>query len=194
MPNQTIASVPPNVEEPIVLKRFLLRLIEELDIVLGYRGDSSYVSQSQLVNTTDPLNTTLASVSDRVTVNAADITSIEEQNQTIADAIESNSASIEAVNQLLSSTVLSSTYHDFNDIAYSTLEGNSEFSTLGSHITNAPYTPVGIETYYNFINSVITANGGVVQTLRAYSTTTLTPTTYFRIGDTWADVGTLGWI
>jgi len=194
MPNQTIASVPANVEEPTVLKRFLLRLIEELDIVLGYRGDSSYVSQSQLTSATAPLEVTLSSVSEQATANLASISDIEEQAQTTLDAIDVNSSAIADVNALLDTSVLSATYYDFNNIAYATLEGNSEFSTLGSNITNAPYTPAGAETYYNFINSVITANGGVVQTLRAYSTTTLAPTTYFRIGDTWADVGTLGWI
>lgn len=38
MANQTLVQVPPNVGEVEVLKRFLRRLVEELDIVLGNRG------------------------------------------------------------------------------------------------------------------------------------------------------------
>jgi len=51
MANQSLVSVPPNVDEPIVLKRFLSRLVEQLDIVLGYRSGptNQYVSQEELL-------------------------------------------------------------------------------------------------------------------------------------------------
>ena len=58
MTNQTIIQVPPNVAEPIVLKRFLLRLVEELDIVLGNRGastDEQYVAQKELIEASNSL-------------------------------------------------------------------------------------------------------------------------------------------
>ena len=38
MTNQSLIAVPPNVTEPVVLQRFILRLVEELDILLGFRG------------------------------------------------------------------------------------------------------------------------------------------------------------
>ena len=52
MTNESLIQVPSNVEEPLVLQRFLLRLVEELDIVLGKRAaatDDQYVAQKELV-------------------------------------------------------------------------------------------------------------------------------------------------
>lgn len=46
--NETIIAVPLIVEQPGQTRQFLVRLIEKLDIVLGYRGDDPYVSLSQL--------------------------------------------------------------------------------------------------------------------------------------------------
>ena len=43
MANQSIIAIPPNIgqDDAVILKRFLLKLVEELDIVIGFRGDSS---------------------------------------------------------------------------------------------------------------------------------------------------------
>jgi hypothetical protein len=46
--NETIIAVPITIEERGQLRQFLVRLVEKLDIVLGYRGDDPYVSISQL--------------------------------------------------------------------------------------------------------------------------------------------------
>tara|TARA_R110000851_G_C13101812_1_gene568631 strand:+ start:8833 stop:9537 length:705 start_codon:yes stop_codon:yes gene_type:complete len=53
MSNESIIQVPPNVGEPIVLQRFLLRLVVELDILLGKRASSTndaYVTQQDLIS------------------------------------------------------------------------------------------------------------------------------------------------
>lgn len=57
MANQSLVSVPPNVEEPVVLQRFLSRLVEQLDIVLGNRAGPSdqYVSQEELLTQANEL-------------------------------------------------------------------------------------------------------------------------------------------
>lgn len=49
--NESIISLPPNLEEPVVLRRFLARLVERLDVVLGNRAAPSptYVSQEDLL-------------------------------------------------------------------------------------------------------------------------------------------------
>lgn len=51
MANQSLISVPPNVEDPVVLRRYLSRLVEQLDVIVGNRGGSefSYVDNQQLV-------------------------------------------------------------------------------------------------------------------------------------------------
>ena len=48
MSNESIAAIPPDVTQPEVLRRFLLRLVEELDLVLGFRGNDALVRQSEL--------------------------------------------------------------------------------------------------------------------------------------------------
>lgn len=55
MANQSLVSVPPNVGEPVVLQRFLSRLVEKLDIVLGNRAGptESYVSQNELLKSAE---------------------------------------------------------------------------------------------------------------------------------------------
>lgn len=51
MTNQSLVAVPPNVENPLVLRRYLSRLVEQLDIVVGNRSApaSQYVSQQELL-------------------------------------------------------------------------------------------------------------------------------------------------
>lgn len=188
--------MPANVTEPDVLKRFLNRLIEELDIVLGYRGNSAYITQADLEDSTATLGTIVQDIlanTESIADSATAIESLAKDLESLTSTVSDNAQAISDIGTVLASTTLSTTYHDFDDIAYATLEGNNEFNTLGSNLTNAPYTPIGGETYYNFINSVVTANAGVVQVLRAYSTTTLVPTTYFRIGDDWTKAVALGW-
>jgi len=79
MSNESIIQVPPNVEEPIVLQRFLLRLVEELDIVLGKRAagtNDQYVAQKQLLDSAAVLETAIADAQERL----AEATSLLEQN------------------------------------------------------------------------------------------------------------------
>lgn len=62
--NESIVAVPNDVSDPQVLRRFLLRLIEELDSVLGFRGNDGLVRQSELTSAeqsiTQVTGTTLA--------------------------------------------------------------------------------------------------------------------------------------
>lgn len=56
MSNESLFQVPVSVEDPDVLKRFLDRLVERLDIVLGYRGDNPYAAASDLENAVSVLS------------------------------------------------------------------------------------------------------------------------------------------
>ena len=51
--NETIIAVPISVEQQGQTRQFLVRLVEKLDIVLGYRGNDPYVSISQLQSTSE---------------------------------------------------------------------------------------------------------------------------------------------
>lgn len=61
MANFSLISIPPDVEEPVVLRRFLARLVEELDIVLGNRAgpQNQYTDQEQLLDTAKTLTDAL---------------------------------------------------------------------------------------------------------------------------------------
>jgi hypothetical protein len=50
--NESIIAVPISVEQQGQTRQFLVRLVEKLDIVLGYRGGDPYVSSSQLNSAT----------------------------------------------------------------------------------------------------------------------------------------------
>ena len=69
MSNESIIQVPPNVGEPIVLQRFLLRLVEELDILLGKRAGATndqYVAQQQLLETAVTLTTAVTDAQEQL--------------------------------------------------------------------------------------------------------------------------------
>lgn len=90
--NESIVAIPPNVEEPLVLKRFLQRLIEELDQVLGFRGDNPLVRQSELTSATTSVTnqaqTTLAGVAEL-------LATLEAQVQELAAAVEDGSTGVQ---------------------------------------------------------------------------------------------------
>jgi hypothetical protein len=49
MANETLITVPNNIEQQEgALRKFLMTLVEKLDVVLGYRGNSSYVSTEDI--------------------------------------------------------------------------------------------------------------------------------------------------
>lgn len=61
MANQSLVALPPDLEDPLVLKRFLARLVEQLDIVLGNKSDLRVqsVNQKELVELSKQLTKTL---------------------------------------------------------------------------------------------------------------------------------------
>ena len=189
MPNQTLIAVPADVTETGTLQWFLSRLVEELDLVLGFRGSDTYVKTSEL----EAARVTLTSLDAVLSATNDSVEALSTELATTNDNVAANVNDIAAIDSLLASTVLDASYHNFDDAVFATLAGRSELITLGSNLSNTPYTPVGGETYYNYFNTLVTSNGGVVQELKVFSSTTLTPTAYFRIGNTWTEAKSLGW-
>ena len=62
MANESLISVPPDLEDPIVLRRFLARLVEQLDIILGNRAGPTkqYTDQEELARVSKELTNALA--------------------------------------------------------------------------------------------------------------------------------------
>tara|TARA_R110002096_G_scaffold230859_1_gene420532 strand:- start:261 stop:536 length:276 start_codon:yes stop_codon:yes gene_type:complete len=48
MSNESIASIPVDLTDPILLRKFLVRLVEKLDVLYGYRGGDPVVTSEQL--------------------------------------------------------------------------------------------------------------------------------------------------
>lgn len=86
MANHSLISVPPNVADPVVLQRFLARLVEQVDIVLGNRAGpaTQYIDQQTLINTAndlilqlteakEELEKTIVEASTKVNINIQDL-------------------------------------------------------------------------------------------------------------------------
>jgi len=76
MPNQTLVAIPPKIDNPKDLRTFLIRLVERLDVVLGFRGNEGYstIEQSanlagQIKEVRDNLATAVKDLDSRVTSN-----------------------------------------------------------------------------------------------------------------------------
>ena len=69
MANQSVIAVPQTVEDPRILKRFLSRLVEEVDILLGYRADTTgaLISQADLIRQATELEDALKLAKDALT-------------------------------------------------------------------------------------------------------------------------------
>lgn len=80
--NAARIQVPPNLQDPLVLRRFLTALLERIDVVFGYRGDAGYVATNQLNATSDSLLAELAQSNSQL---AAAITAA--ANQAYEDSI-----------------------------------------------------------------------------------------------------------
>ena len=58
MNNQSIVALPPDLEDPMVLKRFLAKLVEQIDVVLGNKAEANKkpVNQEQLIEASKQLS------------------------------------------------------------------------------------------------------------------------------------------
>lgn len=89
MANQSLASVPPNVDQPLVLRRFLLRLVEQLDVLLGNRGNAastSYVSQAELSAATGGTANSVVDLAEQISELSTSLTTL---SATLTELIDS---------------------------------------------------------------------------------------------------------
>ena len=181
MANETLAQVPSDVSDPVVLKRFLSSLVERLDVVLGYRGDSSYAYDT----TVKDLSTTVAENQTSTAESISTIqTSLDTANEDIADHEERLTFVEDQVGQLQS--FKSTGLRDFNEEGWPIF---SYFTCLGSEALNPPVTLVAEDTYSFFV----TVLPSYVQTVIALDNTGAS-TQYVRSGLTWTEVAANGWL
>jgi len=186
--NESLLPVPSNVAEPLALRKFLVSLIEKLDIILGYRGQDPYVSKKDFLSTAELLTTlpaTVKTLQDSDTKQSTDIAKIYTELGSTQDSV----SALQQVNNITVSLVAA--YYDFNYTGYGALAGWYEFTALGSAITNPPVALVPATSYTVLIHNCKTSGGGMMQ--EVYITSATTKTYHKRAGGTFALALSLGW-
>lgn len=100
--NASLISIPPNVDDPTVLRRVLTRITEQLDTVYGSRTseDSAYVPQAQLTNSFNTLQQELAKAQQTNDEDlSAAVAKIQEQIEAINEQIQQLEQQIQQLDQ-----------------------------------------------------------------------------------------------
>lgn len=66
MANQTIAQIPTQIRTFDDLRHFLVLLIEKLDILFGYRGDTSYATEEEILQISELLTSATGSLEEAI--------------------------------------------------------------------------------------------------------------------------------
>jgi hypothetical protein len=99
--NQTIIGIPLNVERAGETRKFLIRLVEKLDVVFGYRGNSPYATISQLQNVSSTAGQNLTQLEQII------LNTITENISTVNQALQqANEDASDAVSALKSSSTV----------------------------------------------------------------------------------------
>ena len=98
MANQSIISIPPNIEDPTVLRRTLSRIVEQLDTVYGKRTgeDSAYVTQAELASTRADLEQAVTNASGDATLTNEELSA---SVATLEDALNQVEADVATLTQ-----------------------------------------------------------------------------------------------
>lgn len=180
--NESIAAVPTNVGDPDTLKRFLDRLVERLDIVLGYRGGDPYLTEGEQAETFNELQQLLSELRDTsVQLNE----SIEAVREKLTEA-ESRIEELEALLEYQTTSIV-----DLNSTAWTTAAVYSSFTALGSQILNPPAPLTGgltykcfVEVRASFVQRVTIVQVGAVATVINKT----------RAGSTWSELIANAWV
>ena len=180
--NESIATVPVDVKDPDTLKRFLDRLVERLDIVLGYRGGDPYITEEDQVQTISELQQLLSELKESI---AGFQPAIDEVNQKLSEA-ETKIAELGKLSSYQNTTTV-----DLNSTAWTTGDVYSSFTALGSAILNPPAALIAGSTYKCFVEvrpeyvqRVIIAEVGVIAAVIDKT----------RAGSTWSELVANAWV
>ena len=181
MANETLAQIPSDVSDPVALKRFLSTLVERLDTVLGYRGDTVYASDTNVKNLATSTAENFTTANEAISTAQADIESI---TTDVADHEERLTSTEEQLGQL--QAYISTDLRDFNTDGWPIY---SFFTCVGSEALNPPTTLVATDTYsfYSFVLPAYT------QTVIMLDNTGASHQ-FVRSGLTWSEVAANGWL
>lgn len=181
MANETLAQVPSDVSDPVVLKRFLSSLVERLDVVLGYRGDSAYASDITVKDLATETAENFSSLTETTATLRSDLDSAKED---IADHEERLTSAEDQVGQL--QAYKSTDLRDFNVEGWPIF---SSFTCLGSEALNPPTSLIAGDTYSFFV-TVLPSYTQTVVILNNAGASSM----YVRSGLTWSEVAAHGWL
>ena len=181
MANETLAQIPSDVSDPVALKRFLSTLVERLDTVLGYRGDTAYASDTNVKNLATSTAENFATVNEAISAAQADI---EPVTTDVADHEERLTSAEEQLGQL--QAYASTELRDFNAEGWPVY---SLFTCLGSEALNPPTALTTTDTY-SFFSSVLPS---YTQTVIMLDSTGASHQ-FVRSGLTWSEVAANDWL
>lgn len=180
MANETIAQVPTDVTDPVILKRFLSRLVERLDITLGFRGDDAYATSSTVTGLAKSTKNSVESLTSTTEATTKSVTELNTALDTLAETVTTHTDQLGQLQQYQVTEL-----RDFN------VEGwplHSYFTCLGSEVVNPPITLVAGDTYTffvdvlpNYVQSVVVLDSSGVSTRK------------YRSGLTWSGVAANAW-
>ena len=188
MANETLAQIPSDVSDPVALKRFLSTLVERLDTVLGYRGDTAYASDTNVKDLATSIAENLTTANEAISTVQSDIksvtTDVADHEERLTSTEERLTSTEEQLGQLqaYASTVL----RDFNAEGWPVY---SFFTCLGSEALNPPTALTTTDTY-SFFSSVLPSHTQTVIMLDS----TGASNQFVRSGLTWSEVAANGWL
>lgn len=152
MSNQTIAQLPYDLTDVTSLKRFLRELVDNLDIVLGYKGDSEgYVSTKEQAQTLFNIRESLIELRDTADANTKSLDELKTDLEELISQVDSQ-------NTTAVKPALGSDYYDFNSTAWDNLAGSYTLSADGADLLNTPFAATGGTVYDVFISAVDTGS------------------------------------
>lgn len=163
MKNESIAQVPQDLTEGDNLKRFLLELVEKLDVAFGYKGDPGFL--------------TLQELTELVRANVDKLESLQKTDESSVSALTKA--------DVFTAVPLNEAFRDFNHAVWNTFAGFGTFTALGSELVNPPFSPVAGSTYDIRVES-LTVNENKWQRVSFRTGSTLTIYERGSVGGIWA--------
>lgn len=176
MTNQSIAQVPSDLADDVIVKRFLRTVVEEVDSIKG--GAEDLPSLSVINDNINALTDTLASLGIDVKASSKVLSTTENTANNSAHATLYQELGID--------------FRNFNSNAWNELQGKGQIKALGSEFTNPPVVLTAGTTYTVYADSAYTLGGGVTQRVMIEDTG-IDLKVFYRTGDTFAVAITNGW-
>lgn len=178
--SSTIASVPATLDSPVALRRFLQELVDNIDVVLGFKGDTKFLTDKDVKEDLSNLADLAKSLSEQKEA----VESVKSSIESIEESIDDINDSLEDLANAKSTTELDDTFRDLNYTGWGDTYGNLELTALGSEIANSPMV-LDANTSYTLLADSIKCANFVKTTLWIVQGTTIN--IFLRVGtdSTW---------